>query len=280
MCLCGVSQFSVVGRSGVPDGTSRCPVLGAPRGEAARAKYEEKTQMISKLLGRKLQVLCSVVSLALAGLAAAPAQAGNNSDAVFYELTENMSIDGNTRVGAGSLAGDAKVGTPLCPDVLIALLIQNGLIAGSIPCYVTADGEDRIDLTTGAGTLTARVSVTIEMDNPVDAPEFVVMTGSLSGSMQVMDAKNRLISMWGTWTPETVLGYPASAFGLGPKSFTGKVRLPFVTDEVGNHRKPRRNERAYYLTDDGKLNRVQNKEESLGQATARFELDFANAPLQ
>jgi len=228
----------------------------------------------------RLQALCSAVSLALAVLAAVPAQAGSSNDAVFYELTENMSVDGVTRIGAGSLMGDAKVGTPLCPDVLIGLLIANGLIAGSIPCNVVAYGEDRIDMQTGAGTLTARVSVTIEMDNPVDAPEFVVMTGRLDGAMQVVDLKNRLITMSGTWTPESVLGQDASLLGLAPATFTGKVRLPFVTDEVGKHRKPRRNERAYYLGDDSKLIRVHNKEESLGMATARFELDFPTAPLQ
>jgi hypothetical protein len=227
----------------------------------------------------KLQAFCSAVSLALAVLAVAPAQAGSN-DAVFYELTENMSVEEGTRVGRGSLMGDAKVGTALCPDVLIQLLIDSQLITGSIPCNVVAYGEDRINLTDGSGTLSATVSVTIEMDNPIDAPEFVVMTGRLAGSMQVTDPNNRLIAMWGTWTPETVMGYPASTFGLTPAAFTGKVRLPFIKDEIGRHRKPRRSERSFYLGDDGKLIRVQNKEESLGLATARFELDFPNTPLQ
>jgi hypothetical protein len=228
----------------------------------------------------KLQALCSALSLALAVLAAAPAQAGSSNDAVFYELTENMSVEGTTRIGNGSLMGDAKVGTPLCPDVLIKLLIDHGLISGSIPCNVVANGQDRISLVDGSGTLSATVSVTIEMDNPVDAPEFVVMTGKLAGIMQIVDPDNRLIAMSGTWTPESVLGYPASALGLTPATFTGKVRLPFVKNEIGNHRRPRRSERAFYLGDDGKLIRVHNKEESLGQATARFELDFPNAPLQ
>src|SRR5262245_57589401 len=108
-------------------------------------------------LNGKLRALCSASSLALAALAAAPAQAGTNTDAVCYELTENMSIDGTTRIGVGSLMGDARVGTPLCPDVLIRLLIDNHLIGGSDPCQVVAYGEDRIDINTGAGTLTARV---------------------------------------------------------------------------------------------------------------------------
>jgi hypothetical protein len=236
--------------------------------------------MNSMRLNGKLKALCSAASLALVALVDAPAQAGANNDAVFYELTENMSIDGATRVGAGSLMGEARVGTPLCPDALIRLLIDNHLIKGSVECDLVAYGEDRIDMATGAGTLTAKVSVTIEMDNPVDAPEFVVMTGRLQGSMQVMDAKSRLIAIWGTWTPDLVMGVDAAAFGLGPAPFTGMVRLPFVTDEVGKHRRPRRSERAYYLGDDSKLIRVHNKEESLGKATARFELDFPNAPLQ
>src|SRR5262249_40881755 len=134
---------------------------------------------------------------------------------VWWEVRESMSVDGGTRVGAGSLMGDAKVGTPLCPDGLISLLIENGLIGGSIPCNLVAYGEDRINMQTGAGTLTARVSVTIEMDNPVDAPEFVVMTGRIEGVMQAIDLKNRLIAMSGTWTPQSARP-PGSGSGRRP----------------------------------------------------------------
>jgi hypothetical protein len=183
------------------------------------------------------------------------------------------------RIGAGSLGGEAKVGTPLCPDVLVQALIDAHLMAGALPCALTAFGTDSIGLIYGDGTLSATVGVVVEADNPADAPEFLVMTGTLRGGLQIVDPENRLIAIWGTFTPENILGYPASQFGLGPSSFTGKVRLPFVKTDVGN-RRPHRRERAFYLGDDGKLVRVQNDEISLGQATARFELNFPKPAAQ
>jgi hypothetical protein len=138
---------------------------------------------------------------------------------------------------------------------------------------------DSISLLNGGGTFSADIQVVVEADNPVDAPEFLVMTGNVSGSMQVADAKGRLIALSGTYTPETVLGQPAAAFaGFSPASFTGMVRLPFVLDDTISHRRPHRGERALYLGDDGKFIRVEQKEISLGQANARFELNFPTPP--
>src|SRR5262249_11930844 len=62
------------------------------------------------------------VSLMLAMLVAGPAHA-SGWDVAFYELTENMTFDGTTRTGSGALAGEAKVGTPLCPDALMNALV-------------------------------------------------------------------------------------------------------------------------------------------------------------
>src|SRR5262245_26324371 len=154
MCHLG-NRHSVVPRSGVP--TTHVTV------SQGRCEREERPMNGKPLKGR-LQAFGSAVSLALAVLAAPPAEAGSGSiDATFYELTENMSVQGGFRVGRGSLMGEAKVGTPLCPDVLIQLLIDNHLIGGSSSCDVVAYGEDRINLTNGSGSLTATVSVTVEM---------------------------------------------------------------------------------------------------------------------
>ncbi len=222
-----------------------------------------------------LKYLAAVASLSLAVLTGPPAQA-SSWDAAFYELTENMSLgalpDGTPiRIGVGALMGTANVGTALCPEFLIQALIGQGLIAGAIPCTVTATGSDTISLANGSGTLGADVAVTIELDNPVDAPEFVVMTGRIDGTLQVIDPHNRLILIGGSYTTRTIFGGDVA---LPAVQFTGKVRLPFVKNEAGESRKPRRFERAYYLGDDGKLIRVRANEESLGMATARFELNF------
>src|SRR5262249_52235198 len=60
----------------------------------------------------------------------------------------------------------------------------------------------------------------------------------------------------------------------GPNNRTVRGRLPFIKDEQGQYRQPRRFERAFYLRDDGVLERVQANEQSLGWPTARFELTF------
>src|SRR5215831_842926 len=209
------------------------------------------------------QSLGSAVSLVLAVLGAGPAQA-STWDVVFYELTENMTFDGTTRTGSGALAGEAKVGTPLCPDALMKALVSTGAVASATSCYVTAYGTDWMTIR-GSGALKADIEVKVQGDNPVDAPEFVVMTGTLTGGMAIADEQMRLLAIWGTLTVD---GQIVST------RFRGMVRLPFVKDEQGRTRQPRRFERAFYLRDDGRLERVQAEELSLGWPTARFELTF------
>ena len=55
---------------------------------------------------------------------------------------------------------------------------------------------------------------------------------------------------------------------------TGMVRLPFVREDDGRHRRPRRNDQTFYLSDRGRLIPLKRDELSLGVATARFELNF------
>ncbi len=220
--------------------------------------------------------------LAVLMLVAAPARAAS-FDVAFYELTEQMTFDGITRTGAGSLAGSARAGSALCP----ALLVTFQLVQAGAPCYVEATGHDTIDALSGAGELHAHVQVAIQGDNPVDAPEFVVLTGALDGTLQVTDPDGRLIAIGGTFVPETVLvpvpngdgsyslvPMPAGSFGLVSSDFAGTVRLPFVLGADGKARKARRGEAAKYLGDDGRPIPVRREEYSLGRATARFELNF------
>ena len=205
-------------------------------------------------------------------LIATPALAGSGN-AVFYELTENMTFDGTTRTGTGALAGEAPVGTALCPEAVVHVLIQAQLLSGVRPCYVTAFGTDAVTVK-GTGVLQARFAVQVQGDNPVDAPEYTVMGGTLTGGMQVVDGRGWLIAIWGTVAVEHVLGQAPVSFGLAATRFTGMVRLPLVKGESGSYRKPQRHERAFYLGDDQKLIPVQKDETSLGWPTARFELNF------
>ncbi|MGH7279602.1 MAG: hypothetical protein ACREJG_13090 [Candidatus Rokuibacteriota bacterium] len=226
----------------------------------------------------------TVVALAvLLAMVAEPrvSAAQGRADATLYELTENMYFDKETRLrtATAALQGTAAVGTPLCPDSLMALLVEAGLIQRPKPCTVTAIGNDLIDGNTGGGTLSGRYAVVVEADNPVDHPELVVMMGSFEGTMQVMfdSAWNPLPVIaipHGTMTPETVFGYPALAFGIGQAEFGGVFRLPFTMGKRGEKGRARRSAAAFYLSEDGRPERVKSDELSLGMPTVRVEIQF------
>lgn len=228
--------------------------------------------------------------MATATTLALPAQAAA-VDAKVYEVTENMVLDDlaapTLRTATAALQGTAKVGTPLCPQALIQLLIGLGLVSGPGSCMVTAIGEDEIVLATGAGTLTGAFAVVVNADNPVDAGELVVMTGTFAGGMQLLSGPTGplpLIVITGaTLTPTDVLGVPipfVGALGLdpatfAPSSFGGVFRLPFALDKSGKKGKPRRGRDAFYLGDNGKPFPVKKDELSLGLPTVRVEITFA-----
>jgi hypothetical protein len=50
--------------------------------------------------------------------------------------------------------------------------------------------------------------------------------------------------------------------------------LPFELDENGRHRRPGRDNDAYYLSDHGKPMKVKERERSLGVPTVRLEIEF------
>jgi hypothetical protein len=228
----------------------------------------------------------SLVALAFlaVGVAVAPASAGQKRQkpptpqTVLYELTENMALDnlGNptVRTATAALQGTARPGTPLCPAELLQLLVGYGLLNNTNePCTVTAIGNDSVGLATGAGELWGTFAVVINLDNPVDAAELVVMTGAFRGTMQVLaDASGQLplIALsGGELTYETVLGVPAAAFGLTSATFNGIFRLPFVLpgEDVGSWRGP------FYLGEAGMF-KVKRHEYSLDSPTVRVEINW------
>jgi len=121
-------------------------------------------------------VLLPLMLAALAGTAFA-------ADAVLYELTENMKLnglrDGSTarRLATSALSGTANPGTPLCP-----------FPAGSKPCSINAIGSDDIDIDTGLGTFKGTVTTVVQGDNGTDGPEFVILRGKFHGKMDFSPA--------------------------------------------------------------------------------------------
>src|SRR5262245_53785832 len=120
--------------------------------------------------------LASLASLSVLLFTTQPAQA-TSWDVAFYELTEELSFgqvpgtEVQTRIGAGALAGEARIGkSPLCPQALVDALVAGGFAKKNKSCYVTATGRDEIRLDNLSGTFEADIRVKVQGDNPVDAP--------------------------------------------------------------------------------------------------------------
>src|SRR5213595_822097 len=164
-----------------------------------------------------------------------PVQAlGADPGLVLYEVTEDMyllSPDGQPvrslaqatrRSAVAQLTGFAKLGTPLCPwEVLM-------LTPGATRCTVNASGADNLSLADGKGTLGGTFAVVVQDTNTVDAPEFVVMTGSFAGAAD-LSLPFASVAPIGFLTggKGCIDGYPC---GTPAFTFSGTFRLPFETD--------------------------------------------------
>ncbi len=178
-----------------------------------------------KRYGHRAAAVVSLMCTVYAAVPAASAHDGKKKiDATLYEVTENMSLDDlsmpTLRTATAALQGTAKLGSPLCPVDLVHLLVGLGLLTrADKPCSITAVGNDAIETATGSGSVDGTFAVVINLDNTTDAPEFVAMTGTFKGSMQVViDTTAKpprtlpLINLNdGTFTPTDVLGFPISA---------------------------------------------------------------------
>ena len=205
-----------------------------------------------------------------------PALAADQPDAVLYEVTEDMYlkdalgnfvssvVPGGRRSAVAQLSGWAKVGTPLCPWYVLSMSPK------AKKCTVNATGADDLSLDTGKGTLSGSYAVVVQGDNDVDAPEFVIMTGTFKGEADLSLSMSRQAPIgFITKGVATIDGRPDATF-----SFTGTFRLPFAVDEVGRQHRPRRDLDAYYLDSNGYLRKVKDHERSLGFPTVRLEIDF------
>lgn len=164
----------------------------------------------------------------------------------------------------------------------------------------------------GTGEVGGTFAVVVNADNVIDAPEYVVMTGVFSGKMTLTGladlkgkrqsfgpATQRILLTEGVFTPENVAGMspqqlaallttgqpdptgldPAylagvvRSLGLSSASFSGVFRLPFAATK-GRKDKPRKDDEAYYLSDNEKLIKVRKDETALGYPTVRIEVNF------
>jgi hypothetical protein len=207
-----------------------------------------------------------------------PAPALAKSDAVLYEVTEDMYLsvrDANGRImnyvsdprqatdrqAVAQLSGWAKIGTPLCPAWVAS-------ISNATQCTINAKGSDDLSLTTGKGTLSGSYAVVVQGDNSVDAPEFVIITGTFSGDADLSMAMAGQAPIGFITNGVATIDGSDAAF-----KFTGTFRLPFALDDSGRRNPARRDRDAYYMSDDGPM-KVKSNERSLGVPTVRLEISF------
>jgi len=202
------------------------------------------------------------------------------ADAALYELSENAcAVDATNqcvfdvrqavaRAATSSLQGLAKLGTALCPaPVLITNPKTNS-------CTVTATGRDFVAFSNGQGTVDGTFAVVVQLDNPVDSPELPVVLGEFSGTIDFTPAFSGIPlgfvkgSMKVTQSPLI-----PSLVGL-TVPFKGVFRQPFALSKTGEQKHARRSQEAFYLLDNGSLDRVRQDERAVGWPTVRFEITF------
>jgi len=114
------------------------------------------------------------------------------------------------------------------------------------------------------------VSSVVQGDNDVDAPEFVVMTGTFKGVADLsLSMSGQAPLGYITSGVATIDGQPGASF-----KFTGTFRLPFSVDVSGGRHQARRELDAYYMDDHGHLKKIKDQERSLGVPTVKLEIEF------
>jgi hypothetical protein len=246
----------------------------------------------------------------IAFVALIPTEVAIAADATLYELSEEMTVDSEGyRWATASFQGTAQLGTALCPQILATLLARGDNPIYVTSCTVSGVGSDKVDIATdphtgwplrstfGTGTLWGTFAVVVNADNAVDAPEYVVMTGSFRGEMALtppaqLSAKRhawgpstqRIMLRNGVFTPENILGFtpaqlgyyfgaPAEMLGIAPANFSGMFRLPFSLAN-GQKLKARKHVPAFYLDDTDRAVPLRRDETTLGYPAVRIEVNF------
>src|SRR5207248_6717756 len=130
------------------------------------------------------------------------------------------------RLAQSALMGTAQIGTPFCPTDLV-----RAYSAAATFCTLNALGEDDVSLVTGLGTFDAKLTIVVQGDNPVDAPEYVIGKIRTSGAMNFAPAIVG-VPMNGTnvTLPYGTIAGRVHLIGSDdpPTKFIGVFRLPFL----------------------------------------------------
>lgn len=233
-------------------------------------------------VARSLLGLAALLVVPMVGATPAMAEKVNPSvGAVLYEVAEDAYfLDANgmptgdpdkivLRVATAQLTGWVELGTPLCPSEFLLVYPK------AKRCALNAIGTDYVSLQgdqPGTGPVSGVFSVVIQGDNPTDGPEGVALTGTFTGTVDLSPAL--------AGTPIGFLTGGVFQVDPGPFSqggsfaFTGTFRLPFSLSQDGSKGPAWGNRAAFYLTDNGRPDRVRQDERAIGWATVRLEIEF------
>ena len=184
-------------------------------------------------------------------------------DAILYEVTEAVKVTSkgsSFKSSTATLTGDVAAGTVLCPTWLTQQL-------NMAACTIVVRATGKADDATGIGPAGGDFDVVVQDWNNADAPELVIMRGSISATIDLSPAFQKqqpLGSITGRFSAKGIVG-TVMANAKAEGTFTGKFRLPF-----------RQAGRPSYLMDDGSVVLAQPQEFSLGQAMVRLEVVFAS----
>jgi hypothetical protein len=185
-------------------------------------------------------------------------------DGVLYEVTEAVKVTGKGGVfksSTATLTGDLAPGTALCPTWLTQQL-------NMAACTIVVRATGRADDATGIGPAGGDFDIVVQDWNNVDAPETIVMRGTMTGTIDLSPAFTKQQPIGSIAGKFNATGVPGTIMANNrvAGSFTGTFRLPF---RVAG--------KASYLMDDGTVAPAQPQEFSLGQAMVRLEVGFSAA---
>ena len=189
------------------------------------------------------------------------AVAGTAPDAVLYETTEAVGGKGsgqnkNFKSSTATLSGVARAGTVLCPPSIASTALQG--------CWITVRATGRADDMSGIGPVAGTMEVLIQDKNLYDSPEITVLSGTISGNIDLSPAfvqGRPLGSITGMFSVKSASGSPMNPGTPITGLFSGTFRLPFGI-----------NGQAVYMRDDGSTFPADPAEYVLGYPGVRLEI--------
>ena len=263
--------------------------------------------------GRLFWTLLSVSAVLMSGAAIAAAQgipAPSANQAFLYEMDEDAVLlnsagyllvpDPTGKSPTGLVdATNGAVGIPAIRHATSQLqgVAALGSILCSAPQLVTVHGNECTAIATGtddvqlvidpktgqviptSGKVFGTYAVVVQLDNPTDSPEFPVQTGTFSGVINFQPPLPLGFVSEGIFTIDGMSGsFPFQAVFRQP--FTRTVKGDVLThrgekgEKVSRTDPSARRAQAFYLLDDGSLQRLRPDERAIGWPTVRFEITF------